>query len=56
VSAPSSANAGSNPEGDEVSAQTEPRDVVPVWEAFPAWLGGMTQEEAGLTLTLVTRA
>jgi hypothetical protein len=38
------------PQGEpEVSAP----DLRPVFEDFPLWLGGMTQDEAGLTVNLV---
>jgi hypothetical protein len=41
------------PQGEpEVS---EPR-LRPIFEDFPAWLGGMTQEEAGLAEMLVAVA
>jgi hypothetical protein len=30
--------------------------MVPVLQDFPRWLGGMTQEEAGLALTMVAVA
>jgi|HubBroStandDraft_2_1064218.scaffolds.fasta_scaffold222690_2 hypothetical protein len=41
------------PQGEpEVSAA----DLRPVFEDFPLWLGGMTQDEAGLTLNLVAVA
>jgi hypothetical protein len=45
------------PQGDtEVSAPAAFREFAPVCEVFPLWLGGMTQEEAGLTLMLVATA
>lgn len=40
----------------QVSALVRPYEFAPVSEVWPTWLGGMTQEEAGLTLTLVARA
>lgn len=41
------------PQGDsEVGAP----DFRPIYEDFPHWLGGMTQEEAGLVVTLVAVA
>jgi hypothetical protein len=47
----------SNPQRDtQVSAQAPFFELSPASEVFPPWLGGMTQEEAGLTLTLVARA
>jgi hypothetical protein len=30
--------------------------MVPVFQDFPRWLGGMTQEEAGLALTILAVA
>jgi len=39
-----------------MSAQGPFFEVSPVCEVFPSWLGGMTQEEAGLALTLVAVA
>ncbi|HEV3191747.1 MAG TPA: hypothetical protein VGY54_14655 [Polyangiaceae bacterium] len=42
-----------DPEGEpEVGAP----DLRPVFEDFPGWLGGMTQDEAGLTVNLVAVA
>ena len=41
------------PQGDtKVGAQ----EMVPVFLEFPRWLGGMTEEEAGLALTMLAVA
>ncbi len=49
---PTTVNEGSNPQGDtEVGAP----EMVPVFQDFPRWLGGMTQE-AGLALTMLAVA
>jgi hypothetical protein len=37
----------------QVNAPVAFFEIASVCEVFPLWLGGMTQEEAGLTLTLV---
>ena len=41
------------PQGD---AEVSEPDLRPIYEDFPHWLGGMTQEEAGLVVTLVAVA
>jgi hypothetical protein len=45
------------PQGDtQVSTPAAFREFAPICDVFPLWLGGMTQEEAGLALTLVAMA
>jgi len=45
------------PQGDtQVSAPGPFSAISSICDVFPPWLGGMTQEEAGLTLTLVATA
>ena len=41
------------PQGD---AEVSEPGLRPIYEDFPAWLGGMNQEEAGLAVTLATLA
>jgi hypothetical protein len=52
----SSGKTGRPQRDTQVNGQVPFSEISPVCDIFPGWLGGMTQEEAGLTLTLVARA